>query len=459
MSPPDPLSELLGDSPEFALLRRADTPDVVDVYIGEFTTWPGLADIALPTLAPHGHDRPVHDLLILVPFRQLAERGYACHDDGAPLRASASAPRGTARSVVLAALPTRRSTTPGGSTSGRRLRGHRASRPAARSVGSGFQLRHQADVAARLGDGSARTGLTILVGCCGAGGRTGPCCPSRDRTLVGATPERHVSLRGATLTMNPISGTLRYPATGPTVDGLLRFLGDQKETDELSMVVDEELKMMGRVCPDGGRVVGPRLREMARLAHTEYAISGDSDADVRDILSATLFAPTVVGSPLENACRVVATHERHGRGYYGGVLALIGRAAGGRTLDSAICLRAADIDSSGQLSVDVGASIVRDSEPAAEAAETTAKAAALLSAITGAAPPRSPESVPLVGRAAGTDPRVRAALLARNDHLASFWLAGSTPPVPVLAGRPHRSTPRTASPPCWPISCGPSAPV
>ena len=42
------------------------------------------------------------------------------------------------------------------------------------------------------------------------------------------------------------------------------------------MVLDEELKMMARICDDGGRVVGPRLKEMARLAHTEYFIEGRS---------------------------------------------------------------------------------------------------------------------------------------------------------------------------------------
>ena len=37
-----------------------------------------------------------------------------------------------------------------------------------------------------------------------------------------------------------------------------------------------------------------------------------------------MFAPTVTGSPIENACRVIARHERRGRGYYAGVLALLG---------------------------------------------------------------------------------------------------------------------------------------
>lgn len=37
-----------------------------------------------------------------------------------------------------------------------------------------------------------------------------------ERTLVGASPEVHVRMSGGTVVMNPISGTYRYPAEGPT---------------------------------------------------------------------------------------------------------------------------------------------------------------------------------------------------------------------------------------------------
>ena len=98
------------------------------------------------------------------------------------------------------------------------------------------------------------------------------------RTFVGASPERHISLEAGTAVMNPISGTYRYPPTGPTLTGVMDFLADAKETDELCMVVDEELKMMARICASGARVAGPYLKEMARLAHTEYFIEGRTTA-------------------------------------------------------------------------------------------------------------------------------------------------------------------------------------
>jgi phenazine biosynthesis protein phzE len=247
------------------------------------------------------------------------------------------------------------------------------------------------------------------------------------RTLVGATPERHITLSGGTAVMNPISGTYRYPATGPTLQGINDFLADRKETDELYMVLDEELKMMARICDSGARIAGPYLKEMARLAHTEYFIEGRTTRDIRDILTATMFAPTVTGSPLESATGVIHRHEPEGRGYYSGFAALIGHAADGeRTLDSAILIRTADIDSGGRLRIGVGATLVRHSDPASEVEETRAKASGLLSALQAG------------GRTGfGEHPDILAALQRRNSSMANFWLRGrgTTPPVvPALVG-------------------------
>ncbi|MEX3555891.1 MAG: anthranilate synthase family protein, partial [Burkholderia gladioli] len=229
---------------------------------------------------------------------------------------------------------------------------------------------------------------------------------------VGATPERHLTLHEGRATMNPISGTYRYPQSGPTIDGINAFLSDRKESDELYMVLDEELKMMARICPAGGQVTGPHLREMARLAHTEYFIVGSTESDVRDLLRETMFAPTVTGSPIESATRVIARHEQAGRGYYSGIAALIGRdVRGERTLDSAILIRTAEIDHAGHVRIGVGSTLVRHSDAASEVMETHAKVAALSSAFD-----------PLeAGPALGQHPSVQAALRERNNGIADFW--------------------------------------
>ncbi|MEU6942621.1 anthranilate synthase family protein, partial [Streptomyces rubiginosohelvolus] len=170
------------------------------------------------------------------------------------------------------------------------------------------------------------------------------------------------------------------------------------------------------------------LKEMARLAHTEYFIEGATTRDPREILRETMFAPTVTGSPLESAARVISRYEPGGRGYYSGVLALVGRDRhGARELDSAILIRTADIDATGTVNIGVGATLVRHSDPESEVAETRAKASGLLAAL------RTGRS----GRFAD-HPDVRSALARRNDGIAGFWLAAETErsrPQPALSGR------------------------
>ncbi|WP_433665930.1 anthranilate synthase family protein [Nocardia sp. CA-136227] len=248
-----------------------------------------------------------------------------------------------------------------------------------------------------------------------------------DRMLIGASPERHVSVDRGTVAMTPISGTYRYPEGGPTPAGVLDFLADGKEANELYMVLDEELKMMCQIC-DEPYVEGPELQEMAHLAHTRYLITGRSDRDYREVLRETLLAPTVTGSPLENACRVIARFEPDSRGYYAGVVALVGRDdSGTRRMDSAILIRTADIDSTGAMRIGVGATIVRDSDPAAEALETRAKAAGLLNALRRNAAPPGYAGI-------GDHVAVREALRARNTPLAPLWLEPG-PAAPDYAGR------------------------
>ncbi|MEU4352605.1 anthranilate synthase family protein [Streptomyces sp. NPDC023838] len=406
------------DCPPFALIRRR-TPgrdhDVVELLIGGVREVERLADI------PCG-DRPS---LALVPFRQIRERGFDVRDDGTPLAVlEADETYELPLDEVLEALPRHEVRVGGGGFDvGDEEYAGIVRRVIEDEIGQGeganFVIRRtytgeipgfgRADALAlfrRLLAGERGAYWTFVV-------HTG------ERTLVGASPEVHVRMSGGTVVMNPISGTYRYPATGPTAEDLLAFLSDEKEIDELSMVVDEELKMMCTVGDRGGVVVGPRLKEMAHLAHTEYELRGRSSLDAREVLRETMFAATVTGSPVQNACRVIERYEVGGRGYYAGALALLGRDAnGGQTLDSPILIRTADIAPDGRVRVPVGATLVRHSDPAGEVAETHAKAAGVLAAL-GARPGRPAPPRPLV---LGDDPRVRAALDARRADLAPFWL-------------------------------------
>ena len=256
-----------------------------------------------------------------------------------------------------------------------------------------------------------------------------------DRYLIGASPERHVSIHGGDVRMNPISGTFRIPREGAVKPRLLEFLSDEKEIYELFMVVDEELKMMCDICTEGGQVLGPFLKPMSHLVHTEYLLAGRTTRDPREVLRDTMYAATVTGSPVENACRLIKRYEPTGRGYYGAALAVLGRDDEGQpVLDSPIVIRTADVDLDGRLTVTAGATLVRDSDPAYEVAETHAKAGGILSAfgLVPLAPAPTTDVAELV-----TDEDVLIALNARNRRLSTFWLTdqGGAPPDPSLAGK------------------------
>ncbi|MEU0983504.1 anthranilate synthase family protein [Streptomyces sp. NBUL23] len=407
------------DAPPFALLRRG-TPgrdhDHVELLIGGVREVDRLADLPVGP-AP---------ALALVPFRQIAERGFDVRDDGTPLSVLvADETHELELAELLAALPAHdvRVADRGFDVEDAEYADivRRVIRDEiGRGEGANFVIRRtfrgeipgfgRADALAlfrRLLAGERGAYWTFVV-------HTGA------RTLVGASPEVHVRMSGGTVVMNPISGTYRYPAGGPTAESLLAFLADRKESEELSMVVDEELKMMCTVGDMGGVVVGPRLKEMAHLAHTEYELRGKSSLDVRDVLRETMFAATVTGSPVQNACRVIERYESGGRGYYAGALALLGRDANGaQTLDSPILIRTADIAPDGSLEVPVGATLVRHSDPEGEVAETHAKAAGVLAAL-GVRPARPGAEADRPRLA--SDPRVQAALDDRRGGLAPFWL-------------------------------------
>ncbi|GAA4160758.1 phenazine biosynthesis protein PhzE [Gryllotalpicola daejeonensis] len=438
----------------FALLRRqsADGRGLdVEVLTGEVVDVDCLADIPLD-------GRPV---LSAVPFRQVRERGFEAHDDDAPLRCLVvSESERMPLADVLAALPaTPAHVVPEGfdvpdeeyAAIVRRV----IDDEIGRGEGANFVVKREF-----LGhtDASAVPALlswfrALLTDESGAYWTFAVHLPApglHAPSMVGATPERHLSVRDGVALMNPISGTYRHPADGPTRAGILEFLADVKESEELFMVVDEEMKMMSAVCPEGGRILGPYLKQMSRLTHTEYLLEGRTSLDVREALRLTMFAPTVTGSPMQNACTVIARQEPKPRGYYSGVLALFEPDASGYALDAPILIRTAYLGEDGRVSVPAGATLVRHSTPEGEVAETHAKASGVLAAL-GLLPrsglhSASPSRTGAFGSAESTgggpielnaQPGVAEALAARNERLASFWVRPQGPDAgtSALSGR------------------------
>ncbi|MHC9044981.1 anthranilate synthase family protein [Microbacterium saperdae] len=421
------LAELSADpSASFVLIAR-DGADSVELLSGEVVDVDLLADIPLTI------DGTPREVFALVPYRQVRERGFVAQDDGAPLRCIVVDEHLTLPTPALIdALPA----TPvplqdAGFDIADEEYAAIVERVIADEIGRGeganFVIRR--DFTARIDVDDRTAALTwfraLLTHERGAYWTFAVFTP--DHIAVGASPEAHVVARGGVVTMNPISGTFRHPAGGSTRETLVEFLSSTKETEELFMVVDEELKMMSAVCSDGGRITGPHLKEMSRLTHTEYMLRGRSKLDPRDILRETMFAPTVTGSPMQNACAVIRRHERQPRGYYSGVAALFTpNADRGHDLDAPILIRTVYVQG-GALRVPVGATLVRHSDPQGEVSETHGKAAGVLGAIGAidrdrAAEARSDADAPAAEVALADDPTIAALLSSRNSRLADFWL-------------------------------------
>ncbi|MEP9363164.1 anthranilate synthase family protein [Nocardioides sp. CN2-186] len=427
----------------WAIIRRstrAGDRDTVGLIGGRRHEVESILDVPLEDGVPEeGH---IADRLVAIPFRQVRERGFEAHDDGTPLVVVdiESELEFSVAEVIDAIDDTGIEFTDRG---GFETDDDEYAKLVAAIItdeigqGEGANLVIGRHYRAQVADWGPDKALTVFKRLLERerGAYWTYVFFTGDRYLVGASPERHVTIHDGDVRMNPISGTFRIPSEGDTKAQLLDFLHDEKEIYELFMVVDEELKMMCDICNEGGQVLGPFLKPMSRLVHTEYLLAGRTSRDPREVLRDTMYAATVTGSPVENACRLIKQYESVGRGYYGAALAILGRdAAGGPVVDSPIVIRSADVGLDGRLTVTAGATLVRDSDPAYEVAETHAKAGGILSAF-GLVPPAPVPSVNLTELVSDED--VLLALNARNQRLSRFWLTdqGGSAPDPRLAGK------------------------
>jgi|MDSW01.1.fsa_nt_gb 2-amino-4-deoxychorismate synthase len=244
--------------------------------------------------------------------------------------------------------------------------------------------------------------------------------PVHPHCLIGATPERHLTITQEHALMIPIAGTLRKEDQTTFEERLEKFIHDPKEINELFQVVDEELKMMGRICPEGGTIRGPFLREIGSVIHTEYELYGNRGLEPIDALRLTLHAPTVVGGPMESAARIIAKYEPCSRRYYSGEVGVYLPASttpsGKAELDCAIALRCAEIFPDGSFAIQAGGGLVRDSDPYNEARESRAKAMGMMAFLLNEP---NTDARYLTGT---IHQHIAPALHKRNEHLSNFWM-------------------------------------
>ena len=420
------ITTLLTGKTAFCLIQKQDSEDIL-VLTGEPCQYNRIKDI------PRRHgatgNRRVYDTISVIPFCRIREKGYSARDEGEQIRtllltAHSDVPAEDLIRAIPDKPPVMRQDIRYDSSEEQYAAIIRKiiSEEIGNGEGANFVIPRNAT--GIIDDFSLGQALSIFKSLLQHDYGTYWKFLFYDESLcfIGSTPERHLLVEGGRVKMNPISGTFRKDQAATSrarfKKDLLAFITDRKEINELFMVVDEELKMMARMCRQGGAIVGPLLKEMSRLIHSEYLLSGTSDKDIFDLFIDSMFAATVVGSPVENACRIIEKYSAHSRRYYGSALMLVGRDCEGRDfLDSPITIRTAEIGMDGTLHVSVGATLVKDSIPEEEVRETQAKGAALIASITGDPQPISQPMLPKIAN----DDEIAETLAERNQYLSGFW--------------------------------------
>jgi anthranilate synthase component 1 len=201
-----------------------------------------------------------------------------------------------------------------------------------------------------------------------------------ERTTIGASPEMLVRVEGRRVETRPIAGT--RPRPGDDDEALEReLLADEKERAEHLMLVDLGRNDLGRVCRFGSVQV-PELMKVEHYSHVAHIVSSVTGelAEGRDALAAlaaTFPAGTLSGAPKIRAMEIIDELEPVPRGLYGGAIGYLDLRG---NLDFCIAIRTLTM-SGGRATLQAGAGIVADSDPAAEERETDAKAQALYEAL------------------------------------------------------------------------------
>ncbi|SDQ87066.1 chorismate-binding protein [Natronobacterium texcoconense] len=272
-----------------------------------------------------------------------------------------------------------------------------------------------------------------------------------DLTVVGASPETLVSVRGREVMSNPIAGTCDR-GTSPVEDRRLagEMLADEKERAEHTMLVDLARNDVRRVSEAGTVRVDEFMNVLkySHVQHIESTVTGRlaADADVAeprsaaretsspdafDATRASFPAGTLSGAPKIRAMEIIDALEAEPRGLYGGG---VGYYSWTGDADFAIVIRTATVESGAaprrgnsessrpleddvfqdaaekragrndpradvddgrdRITVQAGAGLVADSDPESEYEETEKKMGGVLAALEEIELPADDREVP-----------------------------------------------------------------
>lgn len=201
------------------------------------------------------------------------------------------------------------------------------------------------------------------------------------RVLAGASPELLLSKDGDRISSHPLAGSRRRerePAADATA--ATELARSDKDRREHALVLEHVLDTLAPYCgelatPQGTVVVGTRT-----MWHLGTWIQGKlknprlSSAELAGALHPT---PAVCGLPRARAADLIGELESHDRDFYAGAVGWCDAAGDGSWY---VAIRCAEV-AGHEARLYAGAGIVTGSDPWAEAAETSAKYAAVLVAL------------------------------------------------------------------------------
>jgi para-aminobenzoate synthetase component 1 len=160
-----------------------------------------------------------------------------------------------------------------------------------------------------------------------------------DNTLVVFSPERFIRIRGATISSNPMKGTIDASIPG----AYSQLASDPKEDAEHNTIVDlirnDLSTVASQVRVKRFKYIEKLKTHQGELLQMSSEITGKLPIDFRkslgDILFRLLPAGSICGAPKKKTLEIIREVEDYKRGYYTGVFGYYD----GQDLDSAVAIR------------------------------------------------------------------------------------------------------------------------
>jgi isochorismate synthase len=208
------------------------------------------------------------------------------------------------------------------------------------------------------------------------------CVGRGDSAFVGASPELLVRREGHRVSTLALAGSTRRSAD-PAVDDHLgeQLLRSEKDREEQAIVIHRITRTLARHSLWVTATPEPVLVRVANIQHLGSPIRAQlaQPLDAIELLGLMHPTPAVGGEPLARAAPLIPALEGMDRGWYAGPIGWTDATGDG---EFCVALRCALLR--GRVaSCYAGVGVVRDSDPAAELAETEMKLAALLPLLSG----------------------------------------------------------------------------